>query len=875
MKKTLLLLSSLISVFISAPAFAQTTPPNIIVILTDDLGYGDVGFNGCADIPTPNIDSLAANGVLCTNGYASHPFCSPSRAGLLTGRYQQRFGFEANPENDPLNPLLGIPASELLLPQLLKPAGYVCGAIGKWHLGTAINFHPLQRGFDSFFGFLGGGSQYFDAELLRDETKVSESEYLTDAFTREAVAFINSHATQPFFLYLAYNAPHEPYEAAQNYLDRLSYITDPDRRILAAMVLAIDDGVGSVLQALQTKNLLNNSLIFFLSDNGAPQKSFVSNYPLRGYKLNTTEGGLRVPFAVQWNGQLPAHTIYDAPVSAYDIAATAVAAAGLTLPADRDYDGCNILPYLSGQQTAPERTLFWRWFGLGPTGPPGSEATIYAVRKGSLKLLVEKPKADQPPALYDLATDLAEKRDLALSQPADVEALSALYNQWNANTIPPLWQMETRFPTTLVLAGDWNGYNTQRLGPPWQLTRTTAPTQSGTPDGFNWFNGTVRVATSGGDTAPGLHYFSLVADEDYGKQWGGTTITIDGITAVPYYSGSSLGPTNTISFEEGFYYSFRILDPLKLLGDPLNLSVLKTSAPPISLTRTAQVPAALVPDNPVVVSMATSQSKSPEERIYLRWTSDGFVTSNLVLATTSGGDYSATIPGQPAGTFVQYSIISSTVDLPPVLSAGALDPLVLSTTGTYNALPPPPLPTPTPTPPPPPPTITTQPIDKAVTVGKTARFSVAATGAPPLRYQWTKNGTIIYGATNKAYTTPPTTLPDSGTIFAVTVTNVNGSTVSNNATLTVKPPPTPPSISIQPQDQTTRLGRTAQFSVSATGTPTLFYQWRKNGANISGATTRTYRTPPTTLEDNGSIFAVTVTNSAGSVTSSNAVLTVQ
>ena len=860
----------------AASSLAQTGRPNIVVILADDLGYGDVGFNGCPDIPTPNIDSLVANGVLCTNGYATHPFCSPSRAGLLTGRYQQRFGHENNPADDALNPLLGLSSSELLLPQLLKPVGYVSDAIGKWHLGNAYNFHPLQRGFDGFFGFLGGASGYFDAQLLRDETRVSESEYLTDAFTREAVAFINGNATQPFFLYLAYNAPHDPYEATQAYLDRVAYIPDPDRRLLAAMIVALDDGVGAVLQALQAQNLLDKTLIFFLSDNGAPLKPFTNNDPLRGFKLNTLEGGIRVPFAVQWVGRLPAGTIYDQPVSALDIVPTAAAVAGVALPTDRNFDGLNVMPYLSGRQVAPERTLYWRWFGLGEeTGPPGSVDTIYAVRQGPLKLIIERGGSDQPPALYNLTEDIREMRDLALTQPNDVASLKALYDQWNSETIPPLWQAASEFPVGLVLAGDWNGYNIHRLGPPWQLTRVTAPGQQGPPDGFNWFISTLHVAATGGDTTPGLHRFVLVADEDYAMQWGGATITIDGSTAVPYYSGSSLGPENTVALQADFYYSFRILDPLKQLGTSLNLAVMKTSAPPVSVSRTGQSPAKPEPDDPVLVSIATNQPKSAEERIYLRWTTDSFITSNLVTAVGSGTDYSATIPAQPPGAFVQYSIITTTANLAPVTSSGVIDPLILSTTSAFNASGSAPLPTPTLTPTPPPPSIVTEPVSKEVTLGQTAKFTVVATGTPPLRYQWTKNGTIILGAIRTNYTTPSTAMADNGALFAVTVSNAYGSTTSNNATLTLKPPPTPPSITVQPADQTVTAGKPAKFSVTATGSPTLRYQWKKNGVNIAGETRRIYNTPPTTPADNGARFAVSVTNSAGSVTSNNAILTVQ
>ena len=220
---TLLLLAF---VFVSS-ALAQTAPPNIVVILADDLGYGDVGFNGCPDIPTPNIDSIAANGALCTNGYATHDHCSPSRAAIITGRYQQRFGHEWGPDPQIINTALGLPMTELTLPQLLGPAGYVSGAIGKWHLGVQLNHFPTERGFDEFYGFLDAASPYYHAALYRDETPVIETEYLTDAFTREGVDFINRHATQPFFLYLAYNAVHSPYDVPpDNYMQRVGYITD-------------------------------------------------------------------------------------------------------------------------------------------------------------------------------------------------------------------------------------------------------------------------------------------------------------------------------------------------------------------------------------------------------------------------------------------------------------------------------------------------------------------------------------------------------------------------------------------------------------------------------------------------------------------------
>jgi arylsulfatase A-like enzyme len=247
----------------------------------------------------------------------------------------------------------------VLLPQILKPAGYVCGAIGKWHLGVAPSVHPMQRGFDEFFGFLENQSTYYNAAILRGTTKINEPAYLTDAFTREAVSFINRHATEPFLLFLSYNAVHSPYDTPPAvYMDRVANIPNADRRVYAAMTIALDDGVGQVLQALGGQNLLNKTLVFFLSDNGAGGY-YGRNYPLRGYKYDVLEGGIHVPFAVQWPGRLLGHSVYAEPVSSLDIVATAAAAAGVQLPTDRVYDGLNIIPYLAGEQISPQRTLFW------------------------------------------------------------------------------------------------------------------------------------------------------------------------------------------------------------------------------------------------------------------------------------------------------------------------------------------------------------------------------------------------------------------------------------------------------------------------------------------------------------------------------------
>jgi arylsulfatase A-like enzyme len=760
-------------------ALAQTPPPNIVVILADDLGYGDVGFNGCADIPTPNIDAIAANGVLCTNGYVTEPFCSPSRAALLTGRYQQRYGHDFGPTVGASNPRLGLPLTETILPQLLKPAGYVCGAVGKWHLGYQPDLLPTRRGFDEFFGFLDAGSHYYNAEVLRDETPLIEPQYLTDAFTREGVDFINRHAAEPFFLYLAYNAVHKPYDAPpQIYLDRVSYITDPNRKRYAAMTVALDDGVGQVMAALQANNLLENTLVFFLSDNGAPLEAasdgdISNNAPLRGYKSNVLEGGVRIPFAVQWTGQLPEGAVFNDPVSSLDIVTTVADVAGISLPLDRVYDGLDILPYLRGEQASPVRTLFWRFPGLGPNSPDHRN-TIWAVRSGPLKLIVERAKDSKPPALYNLNNDIGELQDLAAVQPQDVSALTALYGLWNLDTYPTIFRSNddnTLLP--LVLAGDWNGFNKDDLNSPWNLTKVTAPDLQGTPDAYDWLTNTIHVASSGGDTIPGDHSFSLIGTGSYSVQWGGVPINIDAVTVVPYFSGKGLGPLNTITFAEG-YYSFRILDLPQPQGNPMYLSVMKTSAPPIIPSRTAQTPANPTPRDAIKVKIATNAPKSAEEHIYLRLSTDSFLSSQMIEAVGSGRNYSATISPQPAGSLVLYTIMTSTADLASSSTADVIDRSTLATTNVFNAIPPIL------------PSITQQPAGTTVRAGTIAKFRVKAGGTNPLTYQWKKNATNIPDATSDSYKTPPTTSEDNGAVFTVLVSDRAGSVLSNGAMLTVR-----------------------------------------------------------------------------------------
>jgi arylsulfatase A-like enzyme len=808
-RRLLLGLIMVACVFIASSALAQSGQPNIIVILADDLGYGDVSYNGCPDHATPNIDSLATNGIWCSNGYVTHPFCVPSRAALITGRYQQRFGVENLLDDDPSNPRLGLPIEELTLPQILKPAGYVSGLIGKWHLGTASNMAPIQRGFDEFFGFLGGDSSYYNARVLRNNTSIIEQSYLTDAFTREAVSFIGRHAAEPFFLLLAYNAPHTPFDTPpQTYMDRVANITDPNRQVYAAMITAEDDGVGQVLQTLQAQNLLSNTLVFFLSDNGAPFTGFTRNNPLRGYKGDVIEGGIRVPFAVQWTGRLPANLTYNEPVSALDIVPTVAAVAGVALPTDRVYDGLNLIPFLSGQPS-PQRTLFWRWFGLGKDGgPPGSSDTIYAVRSGALKLVRERTTS-RPLELYNLPNDIGETQNLATTRPGDVAALQSLYDQWNVDMIAPLWK-DPSAGFGMVLAGDWNGFNKSDSTSPWKLTKITAPGAQGTPDGYDWFINTIYVASTGGDTTPGGHSFVVVGGS-YSNQWGGTIINIDDSTSVPYFSSNMLGPTNSITFQDGFYYSFRILAPLSFnVATNLTFAVMKTSAPPVSVSVTGQIPTAPKSNDSVVVNILASQSKSAEERIYLRWSTDTYLTSHMVEAVGSGVNYSAVIPAQPAGTSVQYCITTSTADLSQVATSGRIDVLTLATTsnthfvvgsGTGAT------PTPTATPPPSP------------TATPTATTTSTPTTTPPPSPTATPTAT-----TTSTPTATPTQTPTPAPTTTPTPTATSTPAPSPTPTLTPTATPSPGLTPAAPSN----------LSATAAGCLDINLSWVDNSSNETG-----------------------------------------
>jgi arylsulfatase A-like enzyme len=420
--------------------------PNVIIILTDDQGYADVGFNGCKDIPTPNIDRIAKNGVVFTNGYVSYAVCAPSRAGLITGRYQDRFGYSRNPLYRPFDPNIGLPLTEQTLPDLLQQSGYNTMGIGKWHLGVHEKFRPWKRGFNDFFGFLGGGHRYLPEEytianpdsatnegesyrtkLIRNETVVEESEYLTDALSREAVSFIERNRQQPFFLYLAYNAPHAPLQATPKYLDRFKHIKNPKRKTYAAMVSAVDDGVGAVLNRLQELNLTGNTIVIFLSDNGGPENDNGSdNGALRGGKGSLFEGGIRVPFAMQWPGRVKANTRYNQPVISLDIFATIAANIDKVAAPKNKSDGVNLLPYLKGtKQGSPHEYLFWRQY----------DQKNYAVlHQSGFKEVIIK---DTNTSLYNLQTDLAETYNITGKDTTILKRLEQQRKKWASQTIAP------------------------------------------------------------------------------------------------------------------------------------------------------------------------------------------------------------------------------------------------------------------------------------------------------------------------------------------------------------------------------------------------------------------------------------------------------
>jgi len=372
--------------------------------------------------------------------------CGPSRAGLITGRYGQRFGFERNPQYRTDDPGMGVPLDDTALADALGGVGYHCGVIGKWHLGAHPDLHPLERGFDEFFGHLGGGHKYlpelltiqdsYAAEdepqsyrtwILRNHTPSKPEKYLTDEFSDEAVAFIERNHARPFFLFLSYNAPHTPLQATEEYLARFPDIADQKRRTYAAMVSAVDDGVGRVLAALREAGVEDDTLVFFLSDNGGPEtKNASDNGPLRDGKGSVYEGGHRVPFVVQWKAGLPGGTRYDEPVLSLDIFGTIAALSGAQTDPARPLDGVDLVPYLTGADPGrPHEAIYMRKF----------DSQAYMIRSGGHKVVI--PFEDAEPQLFNLIEDIGEENDLAAGEPAMLEELQGQLDAWTADLIEP------------------------------------------------------------------------------------------------------------------------------------------------------------------------------------------------------------------------------------------------------------------------------------------------------------------------------------------------------------------------------------------------------------------------------------------------------
>ncbi len=417
-------------------AAAEERKPNVIVFLSDDVGYGEYGFQGNKEIPTPHIDSIARDGVRFTAGYVSGPYCSPTRAGLLTGRYQTRFGHEWNegPATEGGREF-GLPVEEKTIADRMKSLGYATCAVGKWHLGRGPNFIATARGFDEFYGTVGNTPffnppNFIDTRKSPEVTPVKdESFYTTDAYGERAVDWIGRHKDQPFFLYLPFNAQHTPLQATQKYLDRFTGIEDEKRRTFAAMMSAMDDAVGRVLAKVREIGQEENTLIFFLCDNGGPTPVTTSNNgPLRGVKATTLEGGVRVPFCVQWKGRIPAGKTYDQPIIQLDILPTAVAAAGGSVDAAWKLDGVDLMPYLTGKKDgAPHDALYWRF---------GEQ---WAIRKGDWKLVASRPDGKEP-KLFNLKDDIGEAKDLTAANPDKAKELQAAWTAWNSELKPPLWK---------------------------------------------------------------------------------------------------------------------------------------------------------------------------------------------------------------------------------------------------------------------------------------------------------------------------------------------------------------------------------------------------------------------------------------------------
>ena len=415
-------------------AVDEAPKPNVILILADDLGHGDTGYTGVSDIATPNIDRLAAEGVQIARAYANGPVCTPTRAALLSGWYQQRTGADRViyvRERE-----VGMDPSIELLPKFLKEAGYATGVFGKWHLGFPKEGYPSRKGFDEFVGFVSGNIDYFahtdrleNHDLWRGEEEIFSDRYFTDLIGDEAVDFIRRHAREPFFLYLPFNAPHDPFQGPEHRDtagdQRVTRVVNRKRTVLKSMVESMDANIGRILDSLDAEGLAEETAVFFMSDNGGvPVVS--TNTPFRGYKTTLWEGGIRSPFYARWTGRFPAgRKIEDTPAISMDLFATTLAIAGVSLPADRIPDGVNLLPLLDGSGGIDRDTLYFRY--RNPRG-----VLQKAMTQGGWKYLSDEKGEEH---LFHLAEDVGEEHDLKEAEPERFERMKKTWSDWETRVL--------------------------------------------------------------------------------------------------------------------------------------------------------------------------------------------------------------------------------------------------------------------------------------------------------------------------------------------------------------------------------------------------------------------------------------------------------
>ncbi|TMU57334.1 sulfatase [Flagellimonas algicola] len=427
-----------------------TKQPNIVLLFADDAGYADFGFQGSKEMITPNLDKLAAQGVRFTQAYVTHPTCGPSRAGLITGKSQYRFGYEENNVPTFMSAVsaadgdeMGLPVEEITMADYLKQQGYSTAIFGKWHLGGADRFHPTKRGFDEFYGFRGGARSYFEYteepkepqnKLERGFGKFKEHDgYLTDVLADEAILFIekNVKADKPFFAFISFNAVHTPMDAKPEDLAQFPNLTG-NRKIVAAMGLALDRAVGNIMDKLKELDVDDNTIVVFTNDNGGPSdKNGSSNYPLSGIKSNHLEGGIRVPFLMKYPGKLKSGIIYDKPISTFDLLPTFYKAAGGNLEDLKDIDGVDLLPYINGTNNErPHETLFWK------------RDARAAIRKGDWKL-IRFP--DRPTQLFYLPNDEKEMKNLSAVEPERFRNMYKELFAWETTIERPRWLLKKQY----------------------------------------------------------------------------------------------------------------------------------------------------------------------------------------------------------------------------------------------------------------------------------------------------------------------------------------------------------------------------------------------------------------------------------------------